>query len=97
MSVVFVVDSEQQISCGGPWCARVAEVTSGPVVTFVLGEDRKTLVELARRRMSEVLSLPIDSVIVESVPAESEAVLRLARTLSCNTLVFVYHSEGKPW
>ena len=93
MSVVFVVGSEEQLSRGAAWCERLADVTGGAVHVAVVGSERKTLAEHARRRISEQPGLSGKKLKVELVKSEPEAVLAYADSVRCKTLLIVHRTN----
>ncbi len=94
MSIVFVVGSEDQLSSGMPWCKRIAQTSGASIHALVVGRDSKVLLEHTRRKMSDELDQPIDSLAVEAVEPDLEAVLLKTKAARCSTLVMVYGSDA---
>ena len=95
MSVVFVVGSEEQLSSGAAWCQRLAEVNDLSVYVVVVGTDRKTLAESARRKISERLRLSGDTPHVELVESDADAVLEYASSIGCKKLLIVHRTSDE--
>ena len=95
MSVVFVISSEEQLTCGAVWCTRLAEVNHWPVYVVVVGTDRKTLAESARRKISEQLGPAGDKPSVELVEADTRAALAFAASVGCKTLLIVHRTSDE--
>ncbi len=93
MSVVFVVGSEEQLSSGAAWCERLAKVTGGVVHIAVIGSDRKTLAEHARRKIAEQPGLVGKKLTVKLVESEAAAVLEYADSVRCKTLLIVHRTN----
>lgn len=93
MSVVFVVSSEEQLACGAAWCARLAEQHHWPVYVAVVGTDRKTLTESARRKVSELVEPSGEKTAAAAVEAEVQAVLDYIASVS-GKIVLMVHREG---
>lgn len=93
MSLVFVVGSEEQLSSGAAWCERLAEVTGGAVHVVVVGSDRKTLAEHARRKIAEQPRLDGQKLTVQLVESEAAAVLAYADAVGCKTLLIVHRAS----
>lgn len=91
MSVVFVVGSDEQLSSGATWCERLAEVNRLPVHIVVVGTDRKTLAESARRKVFERLAG--DKPNVELVEADTQTVLDYAASVGGKILLIMYRSD----
>ncbi len=88
-----MVGSEEQLSSGAPWCQRLAEVTGGVVQIAVVGLDRKTLAEHARRKISEQPGLVRNKLTVKLVESEAAAVLEYADSVRCRTLLIVHRTS----
>ena len=73
MSVVFVVDSEEQLASGVAWCEKLVRMGARALNVIVVGKDRKTLAEYARRRITE--SIDSVSVNVELVERDAAKIL----------------------
>ena len=91
MSVVFVVESEDQLDCGVAWCQKLVRMGARSLHVNVVGKDRKTLTEHARRRISERIdSIPVH---VEQVANDAAEILRHAEIAGAKTMLFVYRAE----
>ncbi len=93
MCVQFIVGSEEELTSGVEWCELLCRVRGASVHVVVPGPDRKTLAELARRRMSERLGSEGEKVHVELVDADPMAVVNYARSAACQALLMVYRDD----
>jgi uncharacterized hydrophobic protein (TIGR00271 family) len=93
MSVVFVVGSEEQLSCGATWCERLAAVNHLPVYIAVVGTDRKALAESARRKVSAWRAGEKPN--LELVESDTRAVLEHASSVGCKTLLIVHRTSDE--
>lgn len=93
MSVVFVVETEDQLAAGVAWCERMAAVTEGSVHVAVVGPERKTLAENARRRISEHPGMAGKTLHVELVESNPDAVAAFASSVRCNAMLIVHQSN----
>ncbi len=95
MSVVLVVGSEEELSSGAAWCATLATAAGTSAQVIVLGEDRKTLAEHAKRRLAEKTGVSPEDVRVEMVAHEAADVITVAHNIGCETLMIVYKTDEK--
>ena len=93
MCTVIIVGSEEELTTGLEWFLQVSRQESVPVHLLVPGTERKTLVELARRRVSESLSTEANKVHASTIVPSVQDVLRYARTVRCTALVMVYRDD----
>ncbi len=89
MSIVFVVESEDGLRGGIPWCKHIAKRTGQPIHTLVLGADRRVLLEHARKSLAKHLEISADQVSVESIEMDQSAVLDFAHDKACSTLLLM--------
>lgn len=92
MSLVFVVGSEDQLSRGAAWCNALAATARSQIHVVVVGTDRTTLAEYARRKTLDQLKSENETVKVEVVESDTAAVLAYARSVSCRKLLMVYRT-----
>ena len=92
MSVVIVVESEDQLDCGLLWYGALARQNNLIANIIVVGADRKTLGEHAKRRFLEQVSG--DRVKVHFIDRDVEALLSQAKSLKCRYLLIVHRASG---
>ncbi|MFK8111667.1 MAG: DUF389 domain-containing protein [Rubripirellula sp.] len=90
MSLVFVISSEEELTDGTPWCRRLTKTAECDLHILVLGVDRKTLVEFARRKSAVLAD---QTVVVDMIEPEAVAVDAYARRIGCKTLLMAYRMD----
>lgn len=98
MSVVFLVQSEEQLRVGTVWCAAFAEEIDAPIVPVVLGADRTVLEKHAESVLAERFRTYNDGrTNVRTVEPSTDEVLELCRSVRCRLLVIVHASDQETW
>ena len=93
MSVVFIVESQDQLRMGVPWCKRFAQSADMSVHVAVVGMDRKVLLKHTRSTIKEHFG-ETESPSIESVSATPEAVLGFAKSVGCKCLLMLRSVDG---
>lgn len=91
MNIVFVVDSEEQLTNGIAWCKKLVRTGARSLSVIVVGVDRKTLAEHSRRRIAEHIdSIPIH---VELVERDAAKILEHVVPSRDHILLLVYRAD----
>jgi hypothetical protein len=88
MNIVFVVESEEQLTSGVAWCEKFVRMGAESIDVVIPGMDRNALAEHAKRRIIE----QIDSVglHIEHVQQDSASILQSVDPKHGKTLLLVY-------
>ena len=88
MNIVFVVESEEQLTSGVAWCEKFVRMGAESIDVVIPGMDRNALAENAKRRITE----RIDSVRlqVEHVQQDAASILQSVDPKHGKTLLLVY-------
>lgn len=93
MCTVIIVGSEEELTTGLEWLIQASRQGATAVHLVVPGTERKTLAELARRRVSESLSSASIHVQVAMIEPTVREVLKYARSVHCTALMMVYRYD----
>ncbi|MEM9586709.1 MAG: DUF389 domain-containing protein [Planctomycetota bacterium] len=85
MSVLFLVNSQSQLSEGIPWAIRFADALPSTVRILVVGDDPKTLLKHAENQVSDHQSI----VSVHSSSQEVDVVVEQVRSSGSRTLLLI--------
>ena len=100
MSVVFLVQSEEQLRSGVAWCSAFAEAMDSSIVPVVLGEDRQVLEKHATSVLDDRFrSTNTEQVDVRTVAPTAAEILEVCHDLECRLLVILstYTEERGKW
>ncbi|QDT09057.1 DUF389 domain-containing protein [Planctomycetes bacterium K23_9] len=96
MSILFVVDSDDQLRVGMPWCLRFATETQSDFHLVVVGDDRKVLLKHAQLSVAshlEQFDSPIKKPSVTQIAADAKTILRHADSIGCRNVLMI-RSDG---
>ncbi len=97
MSLVFVVESEEALSSGLAWCRTFAQQTSSGIHAAIIGMDRKVLLALTKRSMSESFQSDTLKYSVQAVGNDPDALLEFVRSVGGRTLLVPHCADGNDY
>lgn len=98
MSVVFLVQSEEQVRSGRAWCEVFAEAIDSPILPVVLGQDRKVLEKHVESVLGEKYrNQNQGKTEVQTVEQSTEDVLEFCHQAGCRVLVIMFADDQRDW
>ena len=94
MSLVFVVGSEEQINLGVGWCAKLTNVRPQTLEVVVLGCERKTLREYAKRTIATHLGCDAETINVALVKPDADDILAHAKSVECDRMLLIHEANN---
>ena len=93
MRILLAVGSEEQINSGAAWCASMDGVSADNLRLAILGADRKALAEYGRKTLAAELKSDPADLQVDTIAAESAAILAHAEDHHCRSLILLYEAN----
>lgn len=94
MTLACIVSSEDQINAGAAWCAGLVEMEADTLRVVVLGSERKTLAEYARKRFANQLDCDTEQISVALVDSNVDDVLAYAKSEDCDRIILIHQASN---
>ncbi|EMI22812.1 membrane protein containing DUF389 [Rhodopirellula maiorica SM1] len=92
MSLYFFVSSQRQLTEGTPWAETIADSIDAEIVLVVLGQDRSTLAEQARKTLQSSSTIKT----IEVVDEDIDSVLNHIRVKKSSLVLIVKEAHDEP-